>query len=201
MWYRACWSKDGRPCRKKVTEDEQNPGFYSCRCGKKKIPKSETELRFMVNMNIMDATSHVWAVMFDAATLLNKTAQELSDLKDRNEIEFLEAVSEATFVQMNFTVTARVETYNGSPKLKFTLHSAERVWAGEESSVSVDQSQLFILCVSQSQLCVSGQLHEEALGRDQGPGGRAGPDSHPGDRGPGQGGGGQGETRVSLTPA
>ena len=150
MWYRACLSKDGRPCRKKVQEDEHNPGLYSCRCGKRKIPKSETELRFMVNMNIMDATSHVWAVMFDAVTLLNKTAQELSDLKDKDENGFLELVTDATFVQMNFTVTAKVETYNGSPKLKFTLHSAERVWAGEESSVSIDQSQASIPRDSQS---------------------------------------------------
>ena len=140
MWYRACLSKDGRPCRKKVQEDDQNPGLYSCRCGKRNIPETETELRFMVNMNIMDTTSHVWAVMFDAVSLLQKTAQKLSDIKDRDEDGFLEAVAEATFVQMNFTVTARVETYNGSPKLKFTLHSAERVWAEEESSVSTKRT-------------------------------------------------------------
>ena len=62
-----------------------------------------------------------------------------------------------------------------------------------------NHSSLF-LCDSQSQLCVSGQLHEEAVGGDQGPGGGAGPDSHPGDRDPGQGRGGQGETRVIRTP-
>ena len=77
MWYRACLSKDGRPCRKKVQEDDQNPGLYSCRCGKRNIPETETELRFMVNMNIMDTTSHVWAVMVDAVTLLQKTSEIL----------------------------------------------------------------------------------------------------------------------------
>ena len=197
MWYRACLAKDGRPCRKKVQEDDQNPGLYNCRCGKRKIPKSETELRFMVNMNIMDATSHMWAVMFDAVTLFNKTAEELSELKDRDENAYLELVSDATFVQMNFTVTAKVETYNGSPKLKFTLHQAERVWGAEESSVSIGQSRASKHCDSQSELCVSGQVHEEAMGGDQGAGGGAGGGAHQG--GQGQGRGGQGEARAVIS--
>ena len=140
MWYRACLAS-----RKKLQEDEQNPGFFKSRCGKRQIPMSETELRFMVNMNIMDATSHAWAVMFDAVTLFQKTAQDLSDLKNKDENEFLEVIAETTFVQMNFTITAKVETYNSSPRLKFTIHSAERVWAEEETSVSTDQSQASIL--------------------------------------------------------
>ena len=45
-----------------------------------------------------------------------------------------------------------------------------------------------LLSDSQSQLCISGQVHEEALGGDQGPGGGAGGDSPPGDQGEGRGG-------------
>ena len=135
MWYRACLVRDtGRVCRKKVQEDDQHPGSFSCRCGRKNIPASDTELRFMVNMSIRDATSHAWAVMFDAVSLFQMTAQELSDLRDRDENRFMDIVNKVTFIQMTFSVTAKVETYNSSPQLKFTLHSAERVWGEEETS-------------------------------------------------------------------
>ena len=54
-----------------------------------------------------------------------------------------------------------------------------------------------LLCVRQSELCISGEVHEEALGGDQGPGGGAGGDSLPGGQGAGRGG--QGEARVMIS--
>merc|ERR1712025_1260439 len=66
-------------------------------------------------------------------SLFKMTAQELFDVKRKNERQFEEKVAEALWTLTNFSVTAKVETFNGSPKLKFTVHFAERVWEEEES--------------------------------------------------------------------
>ena len=129
MWYRACnRTRDGRLCRKKVTESDSNPGSFNCRCGERNLSESETEMRYMVNMNIMDSTSSVWAIMFDAGSLFQKSAQEMYELRKKNEKQFDDKIAETLWTLTNFSVTAKVETFNGSPKLKFTIHFAERVW-------------------------------------------------------------------------
>ena len=151
MLYRAHKPRDGKVCRKKVEPSSSGDNSYSCRCGDRNLSESDTEMRFMVNLCIADSTSHVWAMMFEAASLLQSTAQELYDQKKADEKEFERSVSAANFTTMKFTVSAKVqkclascqsdivivfisqvESFNGSPTLKFTLHQAERVWPGGE---------------------------------------------------------------------
>ena len=98
----------------------------------RKLPVGETELRYMVNMCLKDFTSYVWVTMFDAASLFGgNTAQELSDLKDNQLDAFLNLIREVKHTQMLFTVSAKVETFNGAPKLKLTVHSAKKIWTEE----------------------------------------------------------------------
>ena len=162
MWYRACnRTRDGRFCRKKVTESDSNPGSFNCRCGERNLSESETEMRYMVNMNIMDVTSSVWAVMFDGGSLFKMTAQELFDVKRKNERQFEEKIAEALWTLTNFSVTAKVETFNGSPKLKFTVHFAERVWEEEESYKKHMKKRWMEIAALERELGVS---HEEEFG-------------------------------------
>ena len=84
--------------------------LWNCRCGAKNIPTSQTELKYMVNLCISDSTSHVWAVMFEASSLFQMTAQELQDKKISNEEEFDRIISAANFVDMKFSVSAKVRT-------------------------------------------------------------------------------------------
>jgi len=133
MFYRAHSPPEGLVCRKKVEPSSSGDGSWNCRCGGKNLNTAETELKYVVNLCISDSTSHVWAVIFEASSLFQMTAQELHDKKNSNEKEFDKIISAANFVNMKFSVSAKVESFNGSPKLKFTLLRAERVWTeGEE---------------------------------------------------------------------
>jgi len=164
LWYRACArERDGRTCRKKVEEDGSNPGVYNCRCGLRNLSPSETELRFMVQMNIQDFTSSTWAVMFSAESLFRMSAQEMSDIKNRSEEEYTELIAEAKFTQMRFAVTAKVEIFNGDPKLKLTVHNAERIWGEEETSNRFMRKRWQEIIMLERSLGVS---HEEEFGID-----------------------------------
>ena len=110
MWYRAHRPPDGQVCRKKVEPSSSGDNLWNCRCGAKNIPTSQTELKYMVNLCISDSTSHVWAVMFEASSLFQMTAQELQDKKISNEEEFDRIISAANFVDMKFSVSAKVRT-------------------------------------------------------------------------------------------
>ena len=109
MWYRAHKPRDGKVCRKKVEPSSSGDNSYSCRCGDRNLSESDTEMRFMVNLCIADSTSHVWAMMFEAGSLLQSTAQELYDQKKADEKEFERSVSAANFTTMKFTVSAKVQ--------------------------------------------------------------------------------------------
>ena len=128
------WLVAGRYCRKKVVRDDTDPRLYNCKCGDKKLPESETELRYMLDMSIMDATSNTWVTMFDAQTLFNMTAQELNNIKEKRELEFLEVINKTRFQQMLMSVSAKVETYNGSPKLKMIVNTVRKIWTDQDEN-------------------------------------------------------------------
>ena len=108
MWYRAHKPSGGKVCRKKVQPSSPENNSYNCKCGDRNLPQSETELRYMVNLCISDSTSHVWAIMFDAQSLFEMTAQELQDKKDADEREFNKLVSDVNFTTMKFSLGAKV---------------------------------------------------------------------------------------------
>ena len=70
--------------------------------------------------------------MFSASSLFNMTAQELHDLRIVSEHDFLELVNKAQFSEAVFTMTAKVETYNQSPQLKFNIQDMDHLEWGEE---------------------------------------------------------------------
>jgi len=161
MWYRAHQPRDGKVCRKKVTENAANPELYDCRCGEKKLSEGETELRYIVNLCLADCSSWVWATMFSASSLFKMTAQELHDLRMVSEMDFLELVNKAQFSEAVFTVTAKVETYNQSPQLKFNIQDMDHLEWGEESGKEHVKRRWREVMMLEEELGVS---HEEEFG-------------------------------------
>jgi len=122
LFYRAHNAADGRGCKKGVKETGPGTGLFFCpKCNDNKIPKEETVLRYLVNMCLADFTTHEYANMFEAEKLFNMTAQELEDLRNNSETEFQAVLNRVQFSQMEFLVSARVETYNDQPKLKLNV--------------------------------------------------------------------------------
>jgi len=161
MWYRAHQPRDGKKCLKKVTENSSNPELFDCRCGDKKLSEGETELRYIVNICLADCTSWVWATMFSASSLFNMTAQELHDLRIVSEHDFLELVNKAQFTEAVFTVTAKVETYNQSPQLKFNIQDIDKLEWGEEGGRDHIKRRWREVMMLEEELGVS---HEEEFG-------------------------------------
>eukprot|EP00092_Neocalanus_flemingeri_P013818 GFUD01014906.1.p1 GENE.GFUD01014906.1~~GFUD01014906.1.p1 ORF type:complete len:664 (+),score=220.39 GFUD01014906.1:118-2109(+) len=161
MWYRAHQPRDGKVCRKKVTENAANPELYDCKCGDKKLSEGETELRYMVSLCLADCTSWIWATMFSASSLFNMTAQELHDLRIISESNFLELVTKVQFTEAVFSVTAKVETYNQSPQLKFNIQDMEHLGWGEEGGKDHIKRRWMEVMRLEEELGVS---HEEEYG-------------------------------------
>ena len=109
-----------------------NSELFDCRCGDKKLSEGETELRYIVNICLADCTSWIWAIMFSISSLFNMTVQELHDLRIVSEHDFLELVNKAQFSEAVFTMTAKVETYNQAPQLKFNIQDMDHLEWGEE---------------------------------------------------------------------
>jgi len=161
LWYRAHTPRDGKKCFKKVWENSSNPELYDCKCGEKKLSEGETELRYMVNLCLADCTSWVWATMFSASALFNMTAKELHDLRLVSEIDFLELVNKVQFKEAMFTVSAKVETYNQAPQLKFTIQDMDHIAWGEESCRDHVKRRWVEIIMLEEELGVS---HEEEFG-------------------------------------
>ena len=115
MYYRA--HHGGTKCRKKVQEVSGHQGVFSCKCGATDIPTQETALRYMVRICLADCTDYEWAVMFEAESLFGKTAQELCDIREKSEEDFMQLVQSLQFTERLWTVAAKVETYQGENRV------------------------------------------------------------------------------------
>ena len=115
----------------------------------------------MVSLCLADSTSWAWATMCDASALFHMTAQELHDLRLVSETKFHEKINKVQFTEAVFTMTAKVETFNQAPQLKFTVQDVEPVgWGQEEGGRHIKRRWLEIMEL-EKQLGVS---HEEEYG-------------------------------------
>ena len=119
MYYRA--HHGGTKCRKKVQEVSGHQGVFSCKCGATDIPTQETALRYMVRICLADCTDYEWAVMFEAESLFGKTAQELCDIREKSEEDFMQLVQSLQFMERFRTAVAKVENYQEENGVKLTL--------------------------------------------------------------------------------
>ena len=158
LFYRAHNPVGDGKCRKKVQEEAGQENSFTCRCGSRGIPATETMLRYMVRLCLADCSTYEWAVMFDAETLFGCTAQQLHDLRQASEEEFQKKVEELLFVEQLWTVGGKMEAYQGENRVKLTLLEARKM-AWEERREALWEE----IVRMESDLGVS---HEEEWGLD-----------------------------------
>jgi len=158
LFYRAHNPVGDGKCRKKVQEEAGQENSFTCRCGSRGIPATETMLRYMVRLCLADCSTYEWAVMFDAETLFGCTAQQLHDLRQASEEQFQKKVEELLFVEQLWTVGGKMEAYQGENRVKLTLLEARKM-AWEERREALWEE----IVRMESDLGVS---HEEEWGLD-----------------------------------
>ena len=129
--YRAHNPEGGR-CRKKVQEEASGSGTFSCRCGSRAIPAEATLLRYMVRLCLADCSTHEWAVMFEAEELFGLSAEDLQEVRDKSEEDFMQRVQGLQFEERVWAVTGKMEVYQGESRVKLTVTGCQGVdWEGE----------------------------------------------------------------------
>ena len=70
-----------------------------------------------------------WITLFDdsARKIINKSAQEMATIKERDEIEFRRILHQARYRQFNFSVKTSKEMWNDENRLKMTVTNVETI--------------------------------------------------------------------------
>ncbi|KAI5462374.1 hypothetical protein BGZ63DRAFT_355252 [Mariannaea sp. PMI_226] len=118
--YPACSNTKER-CNKKVTE----MGDGSWLCDKCSLTMDKPEYRYILSINVADHTSHQWLSCFDDAgrMILGRSASELMELKDKDDVAFMAAFEEANCKKLIFRCRAKSETFNDSEKVRHQVMS------------------------------------------------------------------------------
>ncbi|KAL5017372.1 hypothetical protein ScPMuIL_006961 [Solemya velum] len=111
--YKACPTDS---CNKKLVD--QGNGLYRCEKCAQEFPSFKW--RMILQTNVADYADNLWVTCFQdsAETLLGKSAQELGDLRETNEVAFDQVFQEAMFQSYSFRLRCKVETYNDESRLK-----------------------------------------------------------------------------------
>jgi len=122
IMYKACPTEK---CNKMV--NDVGPGSYKCEKCRQEFP--EFQWRYIVRGAIADATSYQWITLFDdsARKIINKSAQEMATIKERDEIEFRRILHQARYRQFNFSVKTSKEMWNDENRLKMTVTNVETI--------------------------------------------------------------------------
>merc|ERR1719219_1608615 len=81
----------------------------------------------MVRMCLTDFTGYEWAVMFDAESLFGMTADELHELGERDGEELIRQVKNVQFQERSWTLTGKIESYQGENRMKLMVHRCEEI--------------------------------------------------------------------------
>ncbi|KAJ3352774.1 Replication factor A protein 1 [Allomyces javanicus] len=121
MMYPACQSEG---CSKKVTFT--GSGW---RCEKCSVEHDAPEYRYIMTINVTDATGQVWLQAFNEAaqTILGKTASELNYLKEANPAEHDQVVQEAMFRPMRFRVRVKQETFQDEARARHAIMECQHL--------------------------------------------------------------------------
>lgn len=120
--YKACPSEG---CKKKVID--QSNGMYKCEKCSRDYPNFT--YRLLASTNLVDWTGNQWATAFneEAEILLNASAQELGELKERDNDAYLERIGAAAFKSYIFKLRLRLESFNDENRLKTTIASIQPI--------------------------------------------------------------------------
>ncbi|KAI0093894.1 replication factor-A protein 1 [Irpex rosettiformis] len=113
--YAACQKEN---CNKKVIE--QHDGW---RCEKCDISFPKPSYRYILSMAVADCSGQAWLQGFNDAgqVVFGVPADELMELKDRDEEGFNKAVAKAIGYTFNFTCKAKQETFNERVRVRYGI--------------------------------------------------------------------------------
>ncbi|SPO26224.1 probable Replication factor-A protein 1 [Ustilago trichophora] len=122
LYYTACPS-DG--CNKKVALDHEN----NWRCEKCDRSYEAPEYRYILSTNVADATGQIWLSGFneDASKLIGMSAGELHKLREDSESEFTAALHRAANRMYLFNCRAKMDTFNDTARVRYTISRAAPV--------------------------------------------------------------------------
>ncbi|XP_014215325.1 replication protein A 70 kDa DNA-binding subunit [Copidosoma floridanum] len=114
--YKSCPSEG---CKKKVVD--QSNGMYKCEKCQREFPNFI--YRLLASANLVDWTANHWVTAFndDAEVLMNASAQELGELKEKNDDTYMEKIGAAAFKSYIFKLRMKMENYNDENRLKATV--------------------------------------------------------------------------------
>jgi replication factor A1 len=142
LWYPACTNAvNGKPCNKKVVD--QGNGSWKCeRCG---VAFNNKSLRYILTLAAADHTGNIWLQCFNdvAEKLLQRSADEVSTLKESNVPAFEAVFAEATFRQYKFKLKAATDTYQDESRVRYNILSATPVDFAEYSSYLLEEIKKF----------------------------------------------------------
>ncbi|KIJ69175.1 hypothetical protein HYDPIDRAFT_24028 [Hydnomerulius pinastri MD-312] len=113
--YPACPTQG---CNKKVTE--VNDGW---RCEKCEKSFERPEYRYIMSMAVADWSGQAWLQGFNDAGLavFEKTADEVMEIKERNEAEYSALMAQASGRTFNFSCRAKQDTYNDQTRVRYGI--------------------------------------------------------------------------------
>lgn len=108
--YPACISEN---CSKKVT-----PSDDKWRCERCEKTHDRAQYRFIMSVDVSDHTGHTWVSCFDdsARLIMGRSADELMEMKEREDGSFEEAFDAANCRKMVFRCRAKMDSYGEQPR-------------------------------------------------------------------------------------
>ncbi|XP_015183898.1 PREDICTED: replication protein A 70 kDa DNA-binding subunit isoform X2 [Polistes dominula] len=103
-------------CKKKMID--QANGMYRCEKCNKEYPSFK--YRILANINFSDWINNQWVTAFneEAEKVLNMTSQELGELQENNQEQFLEKLTDVTFKYFLVKLRMKVECFNDESRIK-----------------------------------------------------------------------------------
>ncbi|RPA79658.1 replication factor-a protein [Ascobolus immersus RN42] len=129
VYYPACPSSD-TSCNRKVLEDG---GVWRCeRCNQ---TFEKPTYRYVLQCSLEDFTGGgVWVSCFDDAgrLILGMTADELNDIRERDQTEYAAVFEKALSQTFNFSVRAKLDTYQDQQRTRLQVMKANPLNFAEE---------------------------------------------------------------------
>ncbi|PVI00108.1 replication protein-like protein A 70 kDa DNA-binding subunit [Periconia macrospinosa] len=134
--YPACTTTTPTPCNKKVVEIDTN----EWRCEKCNLTIPQPRYRYVLSVNLVDHTGTIYVTCFDetAQLIVGMDANAATKLKlddDDNATKNADtALRQACGQTFNFTLKAKMETYNDEPKPRYQVLRAHPLNYSQEAN-------------------------------------------------------------------
>ncbi|KAG1756344.1 uncharacterized protein EDB91DRAFT_1260389 [Suillus paluster] len=130
--YPACPTQG---CNKKVVD--VGDGWRCEKCDK---TFERPEYRYIMSMAVADWSGQAWLQGFNEAGLVvfGKTADEVHDIKERNEAEYNTLMAQASGITFNFSCRAKQDTYNEQTRVRYGISKITPLDYREEAKHLVD---------------------------------------------------------------